>query len=57
LQVEVTVDDPGVFTRSWKGLVTYRNLIGEFPEIVCPENLREANGPEKTPPVAGRPDF
>jgi hypothetical protein len=47
LQVEVTVDDPGVFSEPWSGLVTYRRLIGEWQEIVCAENLREANGPDK----------
>jgi hypothetical protein len=57
LQVEVTVDDPGIFNRIWKGLVTYRNLIGRYPEVVCAENLREANGPDKKPPVDDTPDF
>ena len=32
LQVEVTVEDPKMFTTPWKGLVTYRPVLG-WPEI------------------------
>ena len=56
LQVEVTVDDPGTFTMPWSGLVTYQRETG-WPEMVCAENLREASGPERKVPVAGKPDF
>ena len=38
LQVEITVDDPAVFTTPWSGLVTYRHAQGEWPEAVCAEN-------------------
>src|SRR5262249_54836001 len=38
LQVEITVDDPSVFTTSWSGLVTYRQVQGAWPEAVCAEN-------------------
>ena len=38
LQVEITVDDPAVFTTPWSGLVTYRHVEGEWPEAVCAEN-------------------
>jgi hypothetical protein len=38
LQVEVTVDDPAVFTMPWTGLVTYRHVQGEWSEAVCAEN-------------------
>ena len=38
LQVEFTVEDEGVFTTPWSGLVTYRRLIGNWPEAVCAEN-------------------
>jgi hypothetical protein len=38
LQVEITVDDPTVFTTPWSGLVTYRHVQGEWPESVCAEN-------------------
>ena len=57
LQVEVTVDDPGVFTSPWSGLVTYQRVIGDWPEMVCAENLREASGPAKTVPIADKSDF
>jgi hypothetical protein len=39
LQVEITVDDPGVFTTPWSSLVTYRHVQGEWPEAVCAENI------------------
>src|SRR6266849_11014775 len=38
LQVEITVDDPAVFTTPWSGLVTYRHVQGEWPEAVCADN-------------------
>src|SRR5258707_6621256 len=38
LQVEITVDDPAVFTTPWSGLMTYRHVQGEWPEAVCAEN-------------------
>ena len=56
LQVEVTVEDPGAFTMPWSGLVTYRPET-IWPEMVCAENLRESNGPERQAPVAAKPDF
>jgi hypothetical protein len=40
LQVEITVDDPSVFTVPWFGLVTYRHVQGIWPEAVCAENTR-----------------
>jgi hypothetical protein len=38
LQVEITVEDPAVFTTPWKALATYRHVQGEWPEAVCAEN-------------------
>jgi hypothetical protein len=38
LQVEITIDDPAVFTMPWSGLLTYRRARGEWPEAVCAEN-------------------
>ncbi len=38
LQVEFTVEDEGVFTTPWSGRVTYRRLIGNWPEAICAEN-------------------
>jgi len=38
LQVEFTVEDPGVFTTPWSGRVTYRRVIGDWPEAICAEH-------------------
>jgi hypothetical protein len=38
LQVEITVEDPAVFTTPWSGFVTYRHVQGDWPEAVCAEN-------------------
>jgi hypothetical protein len=35
---EITVEDPAVFTTPWSALVTYRHVLGEWPEAVCAEN-------------------
>jgi len=56
LQVEITVEDPGVFTQPWTGLATYQHETG-WPEMVCAESLRELTGPERDVPVALKPDF
>jgi hypothetical protein len=37
LQVEITVDDPAVFTTLCSALVTYRHAPGDWPEAVCAE--------------------
>jgi hypothetical protein len=29
IQVEITVEDPIMFTSSWSALVTYRHVLGE----------------------------
>jgi hypothetical protein len=55
LQVELTVEDPSVFTTPWKGLVTYRRPIGDWPESICAENPDWGDAAQK--PVATRPDF
>ena len=41
LQVIFTVEDPGVFTTPWTATVTFRPAVGEWLEIVCPENTHE----------------
>src|SRR5215471_8156602 len=56
LQVEVTVDDPGMFTTSWKGLATYRPASA-WPEMVCAESLTQSAGLPVTLPTAAKPDF
>ena len=46
LQIEVTVEDPGVFTTPWKTFITYRPTIGErFPESICAENNKAPEVP------------
>ena len=56
LQVEFTVEDPGVFTTPWAGRVTYRRVIGNWPEALCAENPHFA-GADAMVPTAGTPDF
>ena len=50
------MDDPEVFTTPWSGRVTYRRLIGDWPEAVCAENPHFA-GPDAPIPMAQTPDF
>jgi hypothetical protein len=58
LQVEITVDDPSVFTAPWSGLVTYRHVQGIWPEAVCAENTRGAGSAWVTlVPRAEKADF
>ena len=56
LQVEFTVEDPGVFTAPWSGRVTYRRLIGDWPEAICAENP-QFHGADAPIPTARTPDF
>jgi hypothetical protein len=56
LQVEFTVEDPNVFTTPWSGQVTYRRLIGFWPEAVCAENPFFL-GSDVAMPTASTPDF
>jgi hypothetical protein len=57
LQVAFTVDDPGVFTTPWSGQVTYRQLIGDWPEAVCAENPHFLGTNAAIIPMAHTPDF
>jgi hypothetical protein len=57
LQIEITVEDPGVFTTPWKALVTYRRAASEWPEYICAENLIQADGAPRKVPAAETPDF
>ena len=45
-----------MFTMPWRALVTYRHVLGEWPEAVCAENSREA-GWIRQMPQADKPDF
>jgi hypothetical protein len=56
LQVEFTVEDPAVFTTPWSAQVTYRRLIGDWPEAVCAENPY-FSGLDVAIPTAHKPDF
>ena len=56
LQVEFTVEDGGVFTTPWSGRVTYRRLIGDWPEAVCAENPHFL-GTDAAVPTARTSDF
>jgi hypothetical protein len=38
LQLEVTMEDPKVFTAPWTARVTYRRLASEWQESVCADN-------------------
>jgi len=56
LEVSFSVEDAGVFTTPWSGRVTYRRLIGDWPESVCAENPHFFGG-DATTPRAAKPDF
>ena len=56
LQIEFTVEDPGMFTAPWSGRVTYRRLIGAWPEALCAEHPQFL-GTDTTTPTAQTPDF
>ena len=65
LQLEFTVEDPGVFTMPWKGLITYRRAARkEWEERICAENTEHYYGATQYysdknahVPMADRPDF
>jgi hypothetical protein len=58
LRIEVTIDDPNVFTTPWSGNVTYRRVHAPWEERVCAENNTDVlhQGFEHVP-TADRPDF
>jgi hypothetical protein len=59
LQVVFTVEDEGVFTVPWSGVITYERPAMEWPEIVCSENPFEffAGKAQAYVPTANKPDF
>jgi hypothetical protein len=64
LQLEFTVEDEGVFTMPWKGIVTYRHALRRFwDERICAENITNYEGRnyysdnDAKPPRADKPDF
>jgi hypothetical protein len=58
LQVEITVDDPATFTTPWSGFVTYRPVLGVWPEAICAENTQGSGSSWVViVPRADKPDF
>lgn len=58
LQLEITVEDPEMFTRPWTGTITYRRPAVAWAEMVCAENTHEYYaGKDTAIPVALKPDF
>jgi hypothetical protein len=64
LQLEFTVEDPGVFTMPWSATITYgRDAHPEYDERVCAEGIEhDLAGPRYSDknahlPMADKPDF
>ncbi len=58
LRVEIMVEDSGAFTIPWSARVTYRHVLGEWPEAVCAENFHEYYANRDTDvPQADNADF
>jgi hypothetical protein len=58
LQVHVTIEDEGVFTRPWTATLTYAPGPASVDEGVCAENRMEYyNNRESDVPKAEKPDF
>ena len=58
VQVQITVEDEGIFTTPWSATVTYGRPLGEWVEHVCAENRNEYyDGSDTAVPAADRPDF
>jgi hypothetical protein len=64
LQLEFTVEDEGVFTMPWKGIITYRKALRDYwEERICAENITHYEGhryysdPNAKVPMADKPDF
>jgi hypothetical protein len=57
LQIQLTVEDAGVFTMPWSATVTFRRALDEWPELVCAENPEWYPGAYSEVPTAQKPDF
>jgi hypothetical protein len=63
LQLEFTVEDPGVFTMPWSATITYGRGTPDWEERVCAENIQhEYDGgffsdKDAHIPTADKPDF
>jgi len=58
LEVQLTIEDPNVFTTPWSANVTYRRVKRQWNESVCAENNTDVlhQGFEHVP-QAEKPDF
>ena len=58
LQIQVTVDDPNIYTTQWTGNLTYRRTLLGWAERICAENNSDVlrQGFEHVP-TAEKPDF
>jgi hypothetical protein len=58
LQVQVTIEDPKIFTTPWSANVTYRRVKRQWAESVCAENNTDVlhQGFEHVP-TTDKPDF
>ena len=58
LQLQFTVEDPGVFTRPWSSMITYRRAFGEWTDLICSENTHEYFADRDSEvPTADKPNF
>jgi hypothetical protein len=57
LQLQFTVDDPGVFTMPWSATMTYGLGPANWVEQVCAENIQWYSGKDAEVPRANKPDF
>jgi hypothetical protein len=58
LQLELTVEDPNVFTTPWKATMTYRPQITPWEESICAENFQKfGTEHDAAIPTATKPDF
>jgi hypothetical protein len=64
LELELTVEDEGVFTSPWSAIMIYWPPLmpmGKWPEITCVEGAKDYNGrnfaKKALMPTADRPDF
>jgi len=57
LQLEFTIEDPGVFTTPWSAVIVYRRPLGEWPEMVCADSTLDHTGRPIDVPLTDKPDF
>ena len=61
LQLQLTVEDDGVFTTPWSAAIVYQrplSPLGGWPEFVCSDNRQEYYaGKDTDVPRADKPDF